>query len=62
MTYYHQLLGAILVHPEHKEVFPLAPEPILKQDGVTKGRRNNKPTHLTCPFTPAHVTSNRCVE
>ena len=28
----------------------------------SKGRRNNKPTHLTCPFTPAHATSNRCVE
>ncbi|WP_245395116.1 transposase [methane-oxidizing endosymbiont of Gigantopelta aegis] len=36
ITYYHQLLGAVLVHPEHREVFPLAPEPILKQDGQTK--------------------------
>lgn len=35
-TYYHQMLGAVLVHPDHKEVFPLAPEPIVKQDGVTK--------------------------
>ncbi len=33
---YHQLLGAVLVHPDHKEIFPLAPEPILKQDGSTK--------------------------
>jgi hypothetical protein len=36
VTYYYQLLGAVLVHPEHKEVFPLAPEPNLKQDGATK--------------------------
>ena len=36
ITYYHQLLGAVLVHPDHKEVFPLAPEPILKQDGARK--------------------------
>jgi hypothetical protein len=36
VTYYHQMLGAVLVHPDHKEVFPLAPEPILKQDGATK--------------------------
>jgi len=36
ITYYHQMLGAVLVHPEHKEVFPLAPEPILKQDGAKK--------------------------
>jgi hypothetical protein len=35
-TYYHQMLGAVLVHPEHKEVIPLAPEPIVKGDGATK--------------------------
>ncbi len=35
-TYYHQLLGAVLVHPDGKEVIPLAPEPILKQDGARK--------------------------
>ncbi|MGB7551196.1 MAG: hypothetical protein WBM15_06505, partial [Chromatiaceae bacterium] len=36
ITYYHQMLGAVLVHPNHQEVFPLAPEPILKQDGAQK--------------------------
>jgi len=36
ITYYHQMLGAVLVHPDHSEVFPLAPEPILKQDGARK--------------------------
>ncbi|MCK4708193.1 MAG: transposase [Gammaproteobacteria bacterium] len=36
VSYYHQLLGAVLVHPDYKEVFPLAPEPILKQDGSRK--------------------------
>lgn len=36
VTYYHQVLGAVLVHPQHREVFPLAPEPILKQDGQRK--------------------------
>ena len=35
-TYYHQLLGAVLVHPAHREVFPLAPEPIVKADGRKK--------------------------
>jgi len=35
-TYYHQMLGAVLVHPDHKEVIPLAPEPIQKQDGSSK--------------------------
>ena len=36
VTYYHQMLGAALVHPDHREVIPLAPEPIQKQDGATK--------------------------
>lgn len=35
-TYSHQLLGATLVHPDIKEVIPLAPEPIIQQDGQTK--------------------------
>ena len=36
VSYYHQVLGAALVHPEHREVFPLTPEPLLKQDGQRK--------------------------
>jgi hypothetical protein len=35
-TYAHQMLGAALVHPDKKEVIPLAPEAIVKQDGNTK--------------------------
>jgi len=29
----HQLLGAALIHPDKREVMPLMPEPIGKQDG-----------------------------
>ena len=36
VTYYHHMLGAALVHPDHKVVIPLAPEPITKADGATK--------------------------
>jgi hypothetical protein len=36
VSYEHQMLGAVLVHPDLKEVIPLAPEPIQKQDGSTK--------------------------
>lgn len=36
VTYYHQLLGAVLVHPDCSQVFPLMPEPIVKQDGAHK--------------------------
>ncbi len=36
VTYQHQMLAAVLIHPEHREVIPLAPEPIEKQDGCEK--------------------------
>ena len=36
ITYQHQMLGASIVHPDCREVIPLAPEPIIKQDGATK--------------------------
>ena len=36
VTYYHQMLGVVVVHPDQKEVFPLCPEPISKPDGFTK--------------------------
>jgi hypothetical protein len=35
-TYSHQMLGAAIVHPDRKEVIPLAPEAIVKQDGTNK--------------------------
>jgi hypothetical protein len=36
ISYSHQMLGAALLHPDHREVIPLAPEPIVKQDGQNK--------------------------
>jgi Transposase DDE domain len=36
VTYSHQMLGAALIHPDKREVIPLMPEPIIKQDGTTK--------------------------
>lgn len=35
-TYYQQVLGAAIVHPDFKEVIPLAPEMIIRQDGSKK--------------------------
>jgi len=35
-TYYHQVLGAALVHPDQSVVFPFAAEPIIKSDGQEK--------------------------
>ena len=41
-TYSHQMLGAARIHPDRREVIPLMPEPIVKQDGTEKndGERN----------------------
>ena len=36
VSYYHQLLGAVMVHPDKRIVIPFAPEPITKQDGANK--------------------------
>lgn len=36
VTYHLQMLGAAIVHPAFKEVIPLAPEFIVKQDGQNK--------------------------
>jgi hypothetical protein len=36
ITYAHQMLGAALLHPDVREVIPLMPEPIVKQDGTEK--------------------------
>jgi hypothetical protein len=36
ITYFHQLLGAAIIHPDVREVIPLMPEPIVKQDGTAK--------------------------
>ena len=36
VTYTHQVLVGAIVHPDFKEVLPLTPEPIVKQDGQTK--------------------------
>ncbi|MGH2637816.1 MAG: transposase, partial [Rhabdochlamydiaceae bacterium] len=36
VTYYHQMLGACIVHPDKSNVIPLCPEIIQKEDGVEK--------------------------
>jgi len=37
------MLGAAIVRPGRKEVIPLMPEPILKQDGETKNECERNP-------------------
>src|SRR6267378_1995192 len=36
ITYFHQLLGAAIIHPDLRAVMPLMPEPIVKHDGTDK--------------------------
>ena len=36
VTYKHQMFAGSIVHPDRKEVIPVCPEPIIKQDGETK--------------------------
>lgn len=36
VSYYHQMLGGALVHPDYKIALPFAPEPIMKTDGAKK--------------------------
>jgi hypothetical protein len=36
VSYYHQMLGAAIVHPDRAEVIPLPPEPIHRHDGQDK--------------------------
>src|SRR4029453_3431493 len=66
----HQLLGAAFIHPDKREVIPLMPEPIVKQDGsekndcernaakrfVTKFRRDHP--HLKVIVTEDSLSSN----
>jgi hypothetical protein len=36
IAYYHNMLGAVLIHPDYKEVIPFPPEAIQQQDGNNK--------------------------
>jgi len=36
LRYSHQILQAVMLHPDMRQVFPLAPEPIINSDGTVK--------------------------
>ena len=70
VTYYHQRLGAAIIHPDFRAVIPLMPEPIVQQDGTTKndGERNaakrcitrlrQDHPHLKCIITEDALSAN----
>ena len=54
-TFYQQVLGAALVHPDFKEVIPLAPEMIIRQDGATKNDcERNAAKRFLCKLRQDH--------
>ena len=54
-TFYQQVLGAALVHPDFKEVIPLAPEMIIHQDGATKNDcERNAAKRFLCKLRQDH--------
>ncbi len=70
LTYAHQLLGAAIIPPDVREVLPLMPEPIIKQDGTATNDcerqaakrfmaklRQDHP-HLTCIITEDSLSAN----
>lgn len=65
ISYYHQLLGAVIVHPDQKQVIPLFPEAITHQDGETKNdceanasKRLLKALREACPNWPLRVVED----
>src|SRR6266705_6965348 len=70
ITYFHQMLGAAIIHPDRREVIPLMPEPIAKHDGTDKNDcernaakrfvaklRQDHP-HLKCIVTEDSLSAN----
>ena len=70
ITSYHQMLGAAISHPDKREVIPLMPESIIKQDGTAKndGERHaaqrfiakvcQDHPHLKCIITEDSLSAN----
>jgi hypothetical protein len=55
VSYYHQMLAAVIAHPDMKRVIPLAPEPITKQDGTSKNDcEHNAAKRLLMDFRREH--------
>jgi len=54
-TYSHQMFGAAIVHPDRRDVIPVFPEPIVKQDGETKNDcERNAAKRFLAQFRAAH--------
>ena len=54
-SYYHQLLGAVAIHPLQSTVFPIACEAIIRQDGHTKNDCEQNAGKRLIPKVRAHL-------
>jgi hypothetical protein len=55
VSYSHQMFAGALVHPDLKEVIPVMPEPIIKQDGIQKNDcERNAAKRFTAKFREDH--------
>ena len=54
-SYYHQLLGAVIVHPKESTVFPVGCEAIVKQDGKTKNDCEQNAAKRLIPIVRSHL-------
>lgn len=62
VTYYHQMLGAAIVHPDERVVIPLAPEPIVKGDGANKNDcERNAAKRMLADFRREHPHLNAII-
>lgn len=54
-SYHHQMLGAVILHPDKPEVLPVMPEPIIKQDGAVKNDcERNAARRFVAQFRAVH--------
>jgi hypothetical protein len=44
-TYHHQILSGVIVHPDMRQVIPLCPEPITREDGAKKNDCERNASH-----------------
>jgi len=55
ISYHHQMLAAVILHPDKSEVIPVAPEPIIKQDGALKNDcERNAARRFAAQFRKVH--------
>jgi hypothetical protein len=58
-TYHHQALAGVMVHPLHKEVFPINAEAIVKQDGATKNDCEQNAAKRLIPIIRAMLSKEK---